>query len=186
MPSATERSSVSLLVIPSSLASSWRRIFAGKVAVSLSDGDGDQFTCAPADRAVQRGASFSHVRRDFQWSYEERLQPSVGLWTEGPAQRPSECVPLRRLGQACGAVRAQPRSPSGERAPDHDLARGVRDNPDQVVCRPLPPTPDAGADRPGVSSRQPKAPPWPPRRVPGPRREPVRRLRSTVRRRRPR
>ena len=42
MPSATERSSVSLLVIPSSLASSWRRIFAGKVAVSLSGGDRDQ------------------------------------------------------------------------------------------------------------------------------------------------
>jgi hypothetical protein len=38
IPSATERSSVSLLVIPSSLASSWRRIFAGKGAVSLSGG----------------------------------------------------------------------------------------------------------------------------------------------------
>ena len=39
IPSATARSSVSLLVIPSSLASSWRRIFAGKGAVSLSDAE---------------------------------------------------------------------------------------------------------------------------------------------------
>lgn len=105
----------------------------GQVAFSLSDGDEDQFTCAPADAAVERGASFSHVRTDFQWSCEDRLQPSVSLWTEGTAQRPPECIPLRRLGQASGAFRAQPRPPSGERASHNELTVGVRDNPDQVV-----------------------------------------------------
>ncbi len=123
-----------------------------------SGGKRYQFTCAPADGAVERGGSFSHVRADFRPSLEQRAQMSIRIGAEADPKRPSQGIVAGGPMQAGGGVGAEPRPSTRQRPPDLHATGPIRDHPHQGFGCPAPATADTGADGPAVSCPQSRPP----------------------------
>jgi hypothetical protein len=93
IPSINERSSVSLLVIPSSLASSWRRTFFGTLAISLSSSTQAGRTSVRRSAILSRSAHrLGMPAKTFHSAAQAPRQP---LDTSTLDQRPCAYVRLR-------------------------------------------------------------------------------------------
>ena len=156
IPRATQRSSVSLLVSPSSLASSWTRIFAGKGAVSLSDGVWGKSVHVRASRCGCRArwlilacpGRFPPIAR----ATERRR--SIRICVEADPQGPPKASRVGPPGPGRTGCPAQSHAPRpGSVRPDQHATGPIRDHPAPGrSASPAPAAADAGADGPAVSS----------------------------------